>query len=306
MINIQEPAHMLSEWTFIEDWPIFINSLEEWLERKQAWTEAQVMDIDPGELFKDKRFLAKALKETLSIKERLNVHNTEFMYNGSSYGLIVRYFIYMEGHIQLLTYKPNEIKSARSPEVKITYDNEKVKLVYLFPELKADDYDETTAIVKDWIRNDFRWIEECLDSINVAFDEFNSDQLPRIIGRTLHKRIKAEDLLRDLQSEVLQESHSQRSEYKSESYKSLKWYWFGIQEGQCAGTGYDMLYGEATWDHIIPKSRYEGGDPDTWDNLQLLCDKCNNLKDNRSQEEYLSDIQTELSHCMGWERSQAE
>lgn len=306
IIKIQEQVNLASEWAFIgEDWPIFNQSLEKWLERKRARTEAQVMDIDPDELFKQKKFLMKVLKEQLSIKERLNIGNTEIQTSGSSFGLSVKHFIYFEGEKSLLIFKPSKVQSVRSSDVKITYDDEKIKLTYLFPELKHDDYDKTIAMVKDLIKNDSQWVKECTGSINAEFDEFNSKMLPSIIGRTLHKKIKAEDSLRELESEVSQESYSQRNEYKSESYTSLKWYWFGFQKGKCAGTDYDILYSEATWDHIIPKSRYEGGDPDSWDNLQLLCDKCNGLKDDMSQEEYLSDIQADPSRCMGWDRTQA-
>ncbi len=62
---------------------------------------------------------------------------------------------------------------------------------------------------------------------------------------------------------------------------------FGQQEGRCNGCRTDFPFRNMTVDHVIPRSR---GGTDHLENLQLLCNYCNSLKGNRSQEYLIAEL----------------
>ena len=64
-------------------------------------------------------------------------------------------------------------------------------------------------------------------------------------------------------------------------YRKRKHELFGKQEGLCAGCKIMFPFRNFTIDHVIPQSR---GGTDHLENLQLLCNACNSMKGNRTQE----------------------
>ena len=61
---------------------------------------------------------------------------------------------------------------------------------------------------------------------------------------------------------------------------------FGKQQGKCNGGQHLFQYRNLTIDHT-PKNK---GGTDHYENLQLLCNYCNSLKNNRTQAELIADL----------------
>ena len=72
-----------------------------------------------------------------------------------------------------------------------------------------------------------------------------------------------------------------RSDHLKPPSKDINHTLFGQQEGKCNGCGHSFPFQNFTRDHIIPKAK---GGPDTDENLQLLCGRCNSIKGNRTME----------------------
>ncbi len=59
------------------------------------------------------------------------------------------------------------------------------------------------------------------------------------------------------------------------------------QGGYCAGCGYHFRPRNLTIDHVVPRSK---GGSDSIANLQLLCDACNQLKGDGTQEQLFAEL----------------
>ena len=62
------------------------------------------------------------------------------------------------------------------------------------------------------------------------------------------------------------------------------------QNGSCRGCGDHMRQRNLTIDHIVPRSK---GGSDDMENLQLLCQACNSMKGNRTQEYLMERLRDE-------------
>lgn len=71
------------------------------------------------------------------------------------------------------------------------------------------------------------------------------------------------------------------------NYRRNRHVLFGRQEGRCNGCKLEFPFKNMTVDHVIPKSK---GGTDHLENLQLLCNYCNSLKGNRTQEYLLAEL----------------
>ncbi len=90
------------------------------------------------------------------------------------------------------------------------------------------------------------------------------------------------------------------SHERNPRYSVFKPLLFGQQEGRCKGTGFEILYSEATVDHIVPKAR---GGKDELINPLVLCNPCNSeLKRDGSLEDYLQKVQEDPPICLGYKR----
>ncbi len=68
------------------------------------------------------------------------------------------------------------------------------------------------------------------------------------------------------------------------NYRTQKHTLFGLQEGLCAGCNIHFPFRNMTIDHVVPQSK---GGTDHIENLQLLCNACNNMKGIKTQAEFI-------------------
>ena len=131
--------------------------------------------------------------------------------------------------------------------------------------LRADLQDRFQGM----LANDISWIVDSLDDVIRHFRE-HEDRLKGIMGKALAQRTEAvfaiegimesieipEDVFRDKLSVVSTPIPSHERTPRYDVFKPLL---FGQQEGKCKGTGFEILYSEATVDHVVSKIRRRQG-----------------------------------------------
>ncbi len=134
---------------------------------------------------------------------------------------------------------------------------------------------------------DFEWLECVFETYREAETAYN-ERLPELIYRHVKKRY---DFVRNLSSNlnslppprVIGEFQPDRTrkidDPRARVHKRIL---FGQQEGACKGCGEEFRFGDMTTDHILPISK---GGANDFDNLQLLCLRCNSLKANGTMDE---------------------
>ena len=151
----------------------------------------------------------------------------------------------------------------------------------------------------DWFQsirdNDFKWLKRVIDAFKDQELEYNK-QIAELIYRRVKERY---DFVKNFSWQlntmprppIISDSDEARFQnFDDPRVRVHKRFLFGQQEGICKGCGEEFGFTSMTVDHIVPRSK---GGPDDFDNLQLLCRPCNELKADGT----MDDLFTALNRC---------
>ena len=134
---------------------------------------------------------------------------------------------------------------------------------------------------------DFRWLKRVVEAYRREESNHNA-KVMELIYRGVNERYKFVRNLSlalgelPLPSDVIESTEGKAKGLKDPSYRVHKQFWFGRQEGICNACKSRFHFNQMTLDHIVPRSK---GGSHEFDNLQLLCDTCNNLRGNGTMDE---------------------
>ena len=218
----------------------------------------------------------------------------------------VLYTIPWSGNASAFSFKPTEESAKPSSRVTIHLDDFEEELTFYY-RFSTDDYVERfQSKLEELLENDVSWVVDSLDNVIHQFRQHDK-RLREIMGRALEQRIRTvvriqgitEDIeipasVFDGKSSVAGDQKSSRQ--RSPRYNVFRPLLFGQQLGQCKGTGQEIYFSQSTVDHVVPKSK---GGKDELNNLIILCQPCNNLKDDGPWEAYVEKIKENPSICQG-------
>ncbi len=158
-------------------------------------------------------------------------------------------------------------------------------LQYYFPQDVWDS--RKSGWLQGLVQRDVEWLKAVIQDLHEAFEE-NARELTTLIHtEILDKWQSAMDVAAEIGTAPLpvEETDEDGSVPKTAPYSVHKNYLFGRQEGVCNGCGRRFCFEQMTVDHIVPRSK-DGGNELA--NLQLLCQPCNNLKNDDSHGDLMS------------------
>ena len=236
----------------------------------------------------------------------LDMDKAELLRNSNQTTVTALYRIPWKGAEGFFAFKAVNEYDPPSTEVTIHLDQVDNAVTFYY-ELPLHDpeksFEERLRVL---LKNDVAWVVNSLDDVVRHFHDHET-RLMGIMGKALAQRVAAvssiegpmerivipEDIFRDKLSVMRDPIPSRERHPRYDVFSPLL---FGLQKGQCNGTKFEIYYSEATVDHIIPQA---AGGGDEIGNLQVLCGSCNKLKDDGSQDAYLSKIDKDPSICLG-------
>ena len=160
-----------------------------------------------------------------------------------------------------------------------------IELQYYFPQ---DVWDSgKPGWLQAQVESDVQWLKAVIDDFHAAFKENTRNLTTLIHTEILDKWQSTMDVAGEVEHARLPEEDidGNVSVPKEAPYSVHKNYLFGGQEGVCNGCEQRFCFEQMTVDHIFAQSKGGGHE---LANLQLLCQPCNNLKADDSQEELLA------------------
>ena len=236
----------------------------------------------------------------------LDMDKDELLRDSNLTTVTVLYQIPWTGDEGFFVFKPVSEYDLPSTEVTIHLDqvDKEVTFYYVLPLHDGDKSLEER--LQALLKNDIAWVVNSLDDVVRHFRDHES-RLKSIMGKALAQRAAAVASIEGLMEriEVPEEIFKNKlsvsgdpipSRERHPRYDVFKPLLFGLQRGQCNGTKFEILYSEATVDHIVPQA---AGGGDELENLQVLCSPCNGLKDDGPQDAYMTTINHNPSFCSG-------
>lgn len=169
-------------------------------------------------------------------------------------------------------------------------DQHCVELKYVFPQDVWDKREK--GWLNDIVAKDIAWLKSAINDFHDAFEE-NAKRLTKLIHIAVDDKWRqVMDLaaeFADVPQPVVQVAAGHIDE-DGRRYRVHRSYLFGQQKGICYGCLRRFCYDHMTVDHIRPQSK---GGSHQLINLQLLCDPCNRLKGDGTQQELEAKLQAQ-------------
>ena len=287
---------------------------EDQLEREiQAIPHNTILSLDKETLVT--RIVSKYVNSDIASHPTLTLGEAQLSAESSASEVGILYRVPFTGNASFFSFEPAAKGSEPSSDVTININwgisSHEVTLYY---KLSKSDYDELSQEeLQKLIKGDVSWVVESLDNVIQHFSEYAQNilkltnvgldqrikEVAEIEGTIAHIGISKSDFENNLSVSDTEGTIGQRNP----RYHVFRPLLFGQQLGRCKGSGFEILFCESSVDHVQPKSK---GGSDDMDNLIVLCIPCNNLKDDRSLEEYLEDIKADPSVCAGYQRTHVE
>ena len=265
---------------------------------------SEILSLDRETMFT--RFVNTYLSGESTDYPALDMDKAELLRNSDQTTVTAFYRIPWTGAEGFFAFKTVNEYDPPSTEVTIHLDQVDNEVTFYY-ELPLQD-PEKSFEERLWalLKNDVAWVVNSLDDVIRHFHDHET-RLMGIMGKALEQRVAAvssiegllerivipEEIFRDKLSVMRDPILSRERHPRYDVFRPLI---FGLQKGQCNGTKFEIYYSESTVDHIIPQA---AGGGDELGNLQVLCGFCNKLKDDGSQEDYLSKINKDPSICSG-------
>ena len=164
------------------------------------------------------------------------------------------------------------------------------ELKYVFPQDVWDNREK--GWLKVIVAKDIAWLKSVLDDFHNAFEE-NAKRLTNLIHIAVDDKWRqVMDLAAELADVPLPvvEVPDGHVEEEERRYRVHKPFLFGQQKGVCYGCMRRFCYRHMTVDHVHPQSK---GGSHQLKNLQLLCDPCNALKGDGTQQELAAKLRAQ-------------
>ena len=228
---------------------------------------SEILSLDRETMFT--RLVNTYLSDAITDYPTLDMEQAELLRNSNQTTVTALYRIPWTGAEDFFAFKPVNEYDPPSTEVTIHLDqvDKEVTFYYVVPLHERDESFE--GRLQELLKNDIAWVVNSLDDVIRHFRDHES-RLKRVMGKALEQRIVAvssiegamerievpEQIFRGKLSVTSGPIPSQERHPRYDVFKPLL---FGLQEGQCNGTKFEILYSEATVDHRIPQAA-GGGD----------------------------------------------
>ena len=244
---------------------------------------------------------------------KLNVAEATLQARSNATHVEILYRIPWTGRGFAFLFKATEDFGKPSDEVAISANDSWKVIAFYYRLPKDDDTKQFQSTLQKLLKNDVSWVVNSLDNVIHHFQE-HEEKLREIMGRELDQRIRSvvsvQGLVEDVEipesifeSRLSVDETQVSSSKRNPRYNVFRPYLYGQQEGRCKGTGQEIYYSQSSVDHIVPKSK---GGKDELDNLAIMCQPCNNLKDDGTWEEYMEKIKANPSICEGYEEPKVD
>ena len=286
--------------------------VSEYCEYREQQIELEIRGIPHSEILSlDRETMFTRLVNTYLSDEStdypaLDMDKAELLRNSNQTTVTALYRIPWTGAEGFFAFKPVNEYDPPSTEVTIHLDQVDNEVTFYY-ELPLHD-PEKSFEERLWalLKYDVAWVVNSLDDVIRHFHDHET-RLMGTMGKALEQRVAAvssiegpmerivipEEVFRDKLSVMRDPIPSRERHPRYDVFKPLI---FGLQKGQCNGTKFEIHYSDSTVDHIIPQA---AGGGDELGNLQVLCVSCNGLKDDGSQDAYLSKVDKDPSICLG-------
>ena len=266
---------------------------------------SEILSLDRETVFT--RLINTYLSDESTDYPKLNKDEAELLRNSNQTKVVALHKIPWTGEEGFFTFKPVNQYDPPSTEVTIHLD-QVYKEVTFYYELPVHDpegsFEERFQAL---LENDVAWVVKSLDDVIRHFRDHET-RLMSMMGKALEQRVAAvctiEGLMERIEvpAEIFTDKLSVMidpipSRERHPRYDVFKPLLFGLQNGQCNETKFEIYYSESTVDHIIPQA---AGGGDELGNLQVLCSPCNGLKKNGPQDAYIRQIERDPSICSGY------